>query len=268
MVKRVFVRMPKPAAIPSRRSGRRRGKSGAKKSTVNLIKRVLNQNLETKYVAEQVQLAGFAVPGSINPPADYHILLPQVAQQTTVASSNTREGDVIEPIRASIKGHIWLDNIDPPVGNVIFVKLFFCMAKGIKNVPDLTGLPDGLLEAGTANPAQWTGAGQDLQAFYPICKENYTLLKTKTFVLVKNGGVPIGNQPGSATNLGRDRYTFSYSWKPPKLKYALDADTYPNNHAPIMFAVTYSPGYNTVTDASLVNHVKMNWNLEMFYKDA
>jgi len=230
---------------------------------------VLNRALETKYIAEQVQLAGYAIPGGINPTVDFHYLLPTCNQQTGAATSNTREGDQIEPIRARVSGHIWYDNLDTVVANYVFVKLFFVTAKSLKYLPNAsTDLPNGLLENGSDDPIPWNAAGQDLNAFYPVNKENYTVLKTKTFKLVKNGGLPIGAQPGDMPNIGRDRYPFTFSWTPPKLKYALDAAKYPQNHAPIMFAVAYTPGYNYTTDASTVNQVKMNWNLEMYFKDA
>lgn len=245
----------------------RRGKKSA--SVTKVVKRVLNRQLETKYVAQQINLAGYTITGSIQPSLDYHLMLPAVAQQAAGgATSNTREGDKIEPTRAKISGHIWYDNLDTVVGNVVFVKLFFVTPKNIKSANAANTMNDGLLENGTADPVQWTSAGQDLQAFYPVCKENYTVLKTKTFKFAKNGGLPIGNQPGHDTNLGKDRYSFSYSWKPPTLKYALDADQQPTNHLPVMFAVAYSPGYNYDTDASLTGQVKMNWNIEMFFKDA
>lgn len=258
------------AAARARAGGRvpRRVKRPAKKSSVALIKRVLNGQLETKYVAQQINLAGYTISGSIQPSLDYHLILPAVAQQTTAATSNTREGDTIQPLRARISGHLWYDNLDTNVGNIVFVKLFFCTPKNIKSANAANVMNDGLLENGGVDPVQWTSAGQDLQAFYPVCKENYTLLKTKTFKFVKNGGLPIGNQPGHDTNIGKDRYSFSYSWKPPTLKYAADADQQPSNHLPVMFAVAYSPGYNYDTDASLVGQVKMNWNIEMSFKDA
>ena len=263
----IMVKGTRRNRAPQRQTRKTRKPRG-KKATVALVKQVLNRSLETKYVATQVQLAGFAIPGDITPSADYHFMLPAVSQQTTVATSNTREGDTIEPIRAKISGHIWYNNVDNPVGNIVFVKLFFCTNKSIKDSADLTSLPDGLLEDGSADPVRWVAAKQDLQAFYPVCKENYTVLKTKTFKFVKNGGLPVGNQPTHTTNIGQDRYAFSYSWTPPKLKYALDASTYPSNHAPFMFCVAYSPGYNYATDASLTGTVIMNWNLEMSYKDA
>ena len=239
----------------------------AKKATTALIKRVLNRALETKYVATQVQLAGFPIPGQITPTADYHLMLPDVAQ-AGASTSITRVGDKIEPVRAKISGHIWYDNLDTTVGNIVFVKLFFVTPKNIKSASQVAGISDGLLESGTADPSSWTAARQDLQAFFPVCKENYTLLKTKTFKLVKNGGLPIGNNVTHSTNIGKDRYSFSYSWKPPTLKYDTDASLQPTNHLPLMFCVAYSPGYNYSTDASLANQVKMNWNIELAYKDA
>lgn len=233
-----------------------------------LVKSVLSRQLETKYVAQQNELVGYIIPGDIVPNVDYHPLLPPVVQQPAQATSNTREGDKIEPMSARISGHIWYDNVDNPVGNIVHVKLFFCQSKVLKDTARLNLLPSGLLENGTADPVDWLAAGQDLQAFYPVNKDQYTVLKTMTFKLAKNGGLPIGNQPGHDTNIGRDRYAFSYSWKPPTLKYALDASIYPSNHAPFFFAVAYSPGYNYATDASIANSVAMNWNLEMRFKDA
>jgi len=268
-----FLRV-KGATLGQARAAVRRGRGPArrrvlpKKALTKVVKQVLNRQLETKYVAQQVQLAGFTIPGQITPTADYHLMLPDVAQQTTPATSNTREGDRIEPTRARISGHIWYDNKEPDVGSVVFVKLFFVTPKNIKSANQVAGISDGLLESGTADPSSWTAARQDLQAFFPVCKENYTLLNTKTFKLVKNGGYPIGNQPTHSTNIGKDRYAFSYSWKPPVLKYDTDASQQPTNHLPLMFCVAYSPGYNYTTDASLVGQVKMNWNIEMFYKDA
>jgi len=245
-------------------------KAGGRKSknrTVSLIKQVLNRSLETKYVAVQGQPQ--AMLGHINPPVDYHFMIPRLDQQTTVASSNVREGDTVKPIRASVQGHIWYDNLDVATGNIIFVKLFFLLPKALKNYNDFPGtLADGFLEAGTADPAQWTSANGALQAYYPICKENYTLMKTKTFKFTKNGGLPIGNAPGHDTNIGMDRVPFSFSWKPPTLKYAKDNDDLPSNYAPVMFAVAYSPGYDYDADANLAGQLKWSWQLSMSFKDA
>ena len=246
-------------------------RSRPSKPLVATINRVINRKLETKYVATQVQLAGFTIPGQITPTADYHLMLPDVAQTAGQSTSNTRFGDKIEPTRAKISGHIWFDNLgsdDADPGAIVFVKLFFVTPKNIKSASQAAGISNGLLESGTADPSSWTAARQDLQAFFPVCKENYTLLKTKTFKLVKNGGLPIANTRPASTNIGKDRYSFSYAWKPPTLKYDTDADLQPTNHLPLMFCVAYSPGYNYTTDASLVGQVKMNWNIEMFYKDA
>jgi len=263
--KLIGPRLPSGAFTKKRKP---RMKKSTQQATTAIVKRVLNRQLETKYVADR-STSDLDILGKIDPVSDYHIMLAPVNIQTTVASSNVREGDIIKPITANISGFIWYDNRDTAPGSIVFVKLFFCQSKTIKGVGDLGGnLPQGLLESGAADPVPWTAAAS-LQAYYPVCKENYTLLKTKTFKLVKNGGVPIGNAPGHMTNIGRDRYPFSYSWKPPTLKYQGDGDNFPSNHAPFFFAVAYSPGYNYATDPNLgVGTVKMNWQVSMSFKDA
>ena len=271
--------MARPRLVGPRRPGgkfykkrpaTKKPRSKPAKAALNVaIKKVLNRQLETKYVAEQVQLSGYAIPADITPATDYHLMLPQVVIQTATATNNTREGDYISPIRARIAGHIWLDQA-PAVAKVIYVKLYMVQPKGNKDPALNANLPVGLLDAGAADPVQWVATKQDLQAFYPVNKENYTVMKCFTFKLTNNGGSPIGQAVGAFTNVGggNDRHTFSYSWKPPKLKYANDADNYPTNHNPIFFAVIYSPGFNCATDASLTSAVKMNWNIDMSYKDA
>jgi len=261
-----MVKGTRKARAPRATTRKNRAPRG-KKATVALVKKVLNRSLETKYVAEQNYLSGFNIPGDIIPNTDYHIMIPKVLLQTGAATSNTREGDMIEPIRARISGHIWYSN-DITVGSVVYVKLYFVSPKSVKCTAQNSTLPNGLLEDGGVDPVRWVNTAQDLQTFYPVCKENYTVLKTKVFKFSRNGGTPVGNAAGTNTNIGHDRQAFQYSWTPPKLKYALDADVYPQNHNPIMFVVAYSPGFNYATDASLTNTVRMNWNIEMTYKDA
>jgi len=257
----------KPKRDYRKMAGLRPARVPAKKATTALIKQVLNRNLATKYVAIQGQPQ--AMLGHINPPVDYHFMIPRLDQQTNVASSNVREGDTVKPIRASVSGHIWYDDLDVSTGNIIFVKLFFLLPKALKNYNDFPGtLADGFLEAGTADPAQWTSALGNLQAYYPICKANYTLMKTKTLKFTKNGGLPIGNAAGHDTNINQDRKPFSFSWKPPTLKYAKDNDDLPSNYAPVMFAVAYSPGYDYDANPNLAGQLKWNWQLSMSFKDA
>jgi len=257
-----LLKSPGKARAPRARRRAKGGNTLAKK-----VKSILNRSLATKYVATQAQPQPLL--GHINPPVDYHFMIPQVNQQTLVASSNVREGDTIKPIRATVAGHIWYNNLDVSTGNVIFVKIFFLLPKALKNYNDFPGtLADGLLEAGTADPAQWTSALGSLQSYYPICKANYTLMKTKTFKFTKNGGLPIGNAAGHDTNIGMDRVPFSFSWKPPTLKYARDQDDLPSNYAPVMFAVAYSPGFDYDTNVNLQGQLEWNWQLSMSFKDA
>jgi len=251
----------------SKRAPRRR----PRKSQVSLIKRVLNNQLETKYVAYQSSIAGVYVHGSINPPADYLSILPPVSQQTTTGASNVREGDTIQPTRAKLSGHVYFAQAFEQLGNVVaFVKIFLVQPKRTKFYPTLgSNLPVGLLESGASDPVAWNSAGGSQQTYFPVCKENYTVMGTRTVKLSKNVGLPVGSSStGDVPNFGMDRVPFSFSWKPPTLKYADDSDSFPQNHAPIMFAVAYCPGFDFDANQTLQNSVKINWTCDMYFKDA
>lgn len=249
-----------------RKSSRKtvRGKS----STVKLIKSVLNRSSETKYVAQQSSIAGLYIKGSINPPADFISVFPPVSQQTTVGSNNVREGDVIQPTGARLSGHVYWAQAFETLGNAVaFVKLILVQAKRTKYLPT-ANFPVGLLEAGLGDPTAWNSAGGSQQSYFPISKENYTVIGTRTVKLSKNTGLPVGSSAtGDTTNIGMDRVPFSFSWKPPTLKYAEDGDLYPQNHAPILFAVGYCPGLDFDVNQNLQNAVKFNWTCDMYFKD-
>ena len=277
---RTFRRMtdtaaPRPrvaAARPRRRTyGRRRVTS---RVTTAVVKRVLNRQLETKYVAANKGGLGIVVNASITPSIDAITILPDVQFQTGAATSNTREGDQIEPIKATLRGHIWFNPVPADIPNqeftkILFVKMFIVASKTIKGSQFSGNLDNGLLENGGADPVTWVSSAVDFQAFYPVSKQNYTLLKTRTMKFVKNYGKTQGDTTaGSQPNIDMDRKTFGYSWKPPTLKYANDAQLQPSNHYPIMFLVAYSPGIDVGTTDWLNGALLYNFHTEMFYKDA
>lgn len=255
-----------------RQVAKRRSTKG-KKSTVNLIKRVLNNQLETKYVAQNVAPGGSAVKGFCAPNNDALTIVPDVKWQdsTTGASSNTREGDQIEPVRATIRGHLWFNPAleNQNTSKILFVKMFILQSKTIKASYAKSGLDGGWLEDGTANPVQWLSPTLDFNAFYPVAKQNYRVLKTQTFKFVKNVGLPIGDiTNGNSPNIDVDRKVFSYSWKPPTLKYGDDAKVQPNNHYPFMVLVAYAPGLDVETTDELKQAILYDYHTEMYYKDA
>lgn len=251
-----------------------------KKATTALIKRVLNRKLETKYVAQQIFVGGTPVKSQCTPAADAVTILPNVAIQTTNATNNVREGDEIQPIKATIRGHIWfnprLDDIpNQEYSKILFVKMYIVQAKAVKTAGNVGSLPAGFLMNGTANPVSWVSSAEDLQSFYPVAKQNYTLLKSQTFKFVKNLGKTVGDittTVGTASNpnFDVDRKVFSYTWKPPTLKYNVDTDLQPQNHFPMMFIVAYSPGYDLLNVANpyLDKALLYDFNTEMYFKDA
>ena len=259
------MKVAQPGKVAKRRAPRR---TALKKA----IKQVLNRELETKYVAADVSQSGAVVKGDITPSTDAITILPPVNFQTAGAAASTdlREGDVIKPLRAAIRGNIWFNPLEEQAASkILYVKMFIVQSKTIKGAQFKGSLDAGLLEKGTANPVSWVGSVGDLQAFYPVSKQNYTLLKTQTFKFVKNVGNTVGDTTaGNSPNINMDRKTFSYSWKPPTLKYANEAQTQPTNHFPIMFLVAYSPGYD-VTSLDVLNQALLyNFHTEMYYKDA
>jgi len=264
-----------PATRKNRKASTRSNKTGkrrvpAKKATTALIKTVLSRQLETKYVAEQLHGSdgGLSIPGNIVPTTNSHSLLPQVVLQGGAAVSNAREGDAIQPIRAHFNLNMWFNNDDANC-KIIFVKIFLLHIKSTKYFPlVITDAPDGMFENGTADPVNWVNTSQALQAYYPVCKDNYTVMKTKTFKFMKNYQVPLGGNGAPNLTTLTDRHSFSYSWKPPTLKYAKDLDTYPQNHAPVFYAVAYSPGFNVDGSDALSSAIKMEWQVSMSYKDA
>lgn len=265
--------------MAGRRAGRKQGikrpyvRKAAVKQTTAIVKRVLNRELETKYVATQVSTTGSVVKGFCNPAADAISILCPVAFQgaATGAASNLREGDAITPLRASIKGHIWFNPLQEvqATSKILFVKMFILTSKQIKSQQFQGNLDGGWLENGTINPVQWVSTASDLQSFYPVAKQNYNVLKTRTFKFVKNVGNCIAdNTAGNSPNLNVDRKTFSYSWKPPTLKYADESKTLPTNHFPFMCLVAYAPGLDVENVAELKDALLYNFNSEMYYKDA
>lgn len=246
------------------------GRRNKKRSSVDLIKRVIRGQLETKYVAEQQDAIGVPVPGGLTPSVNYIRCLTPVSLQTDPASNNVREGNKIQPTRASVNIDFWMVN-GSTTSKTIFVKVFFLQSKSVKSglTAQLATLPSGFLESGAADPVQWVGTTGALQRYFPVCKDNYTILKIKTIKLTKNGGEPIGENAltpyvGGST----DRKSVSFTWRPPTLKYGLDSDIQPQNHAPFFMAVAYSPGFIYTTDESLMNSVNMTWQTNMYFKDA
>jgi len=270
-----FMRV-KGATIGQARAARRarpKARRGIpKKATTAIIKRVLKSQLETKYCTNVQDVpTPVILTGHITPATDAMQMLAPVAIQSGTASSNVREGDSIQPVKATTSGFLYFNNIAGDVGKIVHVKIFMCSPKEIKDYALLPNLQNALLMNGqSANPVPWTAAQAEVQQYLPVAKSLYTVLKTFTFKLTKQPGVPIGASAGDVCNLGgsNDRVAFSYSWKPPTLKYATDASNFPGNHAPVMFAVCYSPGYNYDTDASLTGSVSLSAVNQLWFKDA
>lgn len=260
----------KPRAPRAPRKPRAARAPRARSALNTAIQRVLNRNLETKYVAQQAGItAPLFVNGDITASIDYISICPLVAQQTGAAASNVRCGEQIKPLKATINVDFWFVNEATPVAKTVFVKAFFVSAKSVRKLdPTIVApVPTGLLEDGSSDPVGWKGALGSLQRYYPVCKDNYTVHAIRTVKLVMNATDPISGTTPYPDGQS-DRKSISFSWTPPTLKYNLEADQFPQNHAPMMFLVAYSPGFIYTTDASLVNTVQYAYHTSMSFKDA
>lgn len=259
------------AQIRRNRARARANRAGSTGSFAKKVTAVLNRKLETKYVSQNVHSGGAVVPGSFSPSTDYIPIVPDVVFQTGSAVSNQREGDSIQPLRASVRGHIWFNPASTPQSGsrVLFVKMFILQSKTVKSATLAGNLDNGWLENGTANPVSWVSSSLDFQAFYPVSKQNYTVLKTQTFKFVKNvGNVIADSTAGNSPNIDCDRKQFSYSWRPPTLKYANDLQNQPTNHFPFMVLVAYAPGLDVESVEELNESLLYDYHREMYYKDA
>ena len=259
--KRPAVRKPRTTTMP-------------KQASVKLIKKILKSQIETKYCASS---GTYAPKGSIVPSSMNILMLPPVYQQTTVGSTNVREGDYITPTRFNMSGFVRYNNafgLTNFPANSVYVKLFFVTPKDIKDsflTPNL--LPE-FIENGTADPVNWTsGVYSSLNSFLPVCKQLYTVLKTKTIKLVKNQGTPINNPASPTTTdtpnvaINGDCVPWSISLKVPRLKYVLDASFQPTNYCPLMFAVAYIPGID-FDFQGLGGSLAVDYQSQLWFKDA
>ena len=246
-----------------------------KPATTALVKRVLRNQLETKYVASN---GTFAPKGNFVPNANNIIMLPPVYQQTVVASTNVREGDIIQPTKFTMSGFCRFNSAYNFGTNFpalsVYIKLFWVTPKDIKDSFLTPNLTPGFLENGTPDPVQWTsGVYSSLNTYLPVSKNLYTVLKTKTIKLVKNQGAPVSNPAAPVTSdtpnvaYNGDCIPWSMSMTVPRLKYMLDASFQPSNFCPLMFAVAYIPGVD-FDAAALGGSLAVDYQSQLWFKDA
>lgn len=237
-------------------------------SVASYVKRIVNGQLEKKFVSNAVQAANFN--SSIAVIGDMKSLVPQVTSGT---GSWQRLDQRITPLRLTTTWHFsFSDTINRSMN--IIITLYCFHKKNVKYVPDMiqdvTTNGIQLLSAGNSGIVQPYN-GYVTEGDLPINKDSYQLIKKYTFQLTNNVGLPNGDlTPGNAPNvsLAASHKKISLTVKTPKqLTYKPTTGiVYPDGFAPF-WAVGYAHVGGAAPDAFNTD-LNVSWNTRMVYTDA
>lgn len=240
----------------------------AKPTFAKKVIQVVNSQVETKYVAQDLVLST-QVPSGQTTPAQFKQMLPTVTQGT---GDSQRIGDTIKPIKARTMITVNFNqssiNFDDVQVNVLVL-----MAKGASTQGAVGGLPPGqLLRVGnginTDPDATVYTQLQFLQHInkYQINSEQYTLCKWFKRRFAK-GSYNINGVPGanatSQVAVAQPAHTFVYDWKPPVLRYSTPGAVLPTNHYPV-----YLVWCTTSDGGSYSGALEFGTRTELYFKDA
>jgi len=250
---------------------RRNKKMRKASSTVKLIKKVLADEIETKYVTQT--LVNCQPFNSEITNVDVLPITPQLQQMgSDVGSAWQRNGVRISPKSLTLKCH-WSYTPVARSGAII-VHYFILNSKTIKSALALpTGVVmNNLLRAGQGQLAiPFDGSQRNAQ--YPVNTLEYNVLHRGSFLLQKNTGTvqdstTAGNQPIVNSVCFRKEFKIPL---PAKLTYDQDNQNprtvlYPNGFAPFM-VFGYCHQDNTVPD-TVNQDVTLTATSHMWFDDA
>ena len=239
------------------------------------ISRVINRNIETKYVSYRPYnnvsgpLYKTSFTQAINSSNEAYALIPPI---TVGSGDHQRDGNEIRPVSLTVKGFVsLLENADDSA--FLDVDIYILRHKSIKDVNyqlQLGNLGD-LLNAGnglnTGYDGSWTHSA------FPINTSTYTLLKHKKIRLQKGWGdantyISRANESVAAYN-AFPQHQKNFSFKvplPASLKYKNDTDTTPSMDYPFMVI-----GWNVPTNLDLNDSLQIisaSATTHLYYKDA
>lgn len=268
-------RVPRTAAFKAGRKaglkagiGRRPRKIKASKGLAKAITKVVNSQLETKYVAQDLVGGALVTTGGVTP-GILQQMLPALGQG---GGDYQRNGVIVKPVRASCR---WVVHFNAASTNFddLTVNLLVLAVKGRQTANAVSQIVGPSLlrggNGGYADPDPATYTQVQLMEHvnnYRINSEQYTQLKwfKKRFA---KGSYDINGVPGAnATSqiaVNRPAVTFNYTWKPPTLKYLTGAPTLPTNHYPV-YVIWCTANDGTVYSGNLSYGLRS----EMFFKDA
>ncbi|ALE29665.1 coat protein [Lake Sarah-associated circular virus-21] len=252
-------------------------KGAAKAGIVSLMKKMISQGEETKYVALNnfTPLQPVLVPAGASSPINS--MLPILSQGT---DDWQRIGEQIQPTAASVNFRF---QFIPEVNATedLTVVLYILTYKKVKSFPLAIADPTvcQFLDNGQGaaqffqpnnealGPPAVYDCGAQISAMMPIHKSTHTLLKKKVFRFVRNQGVTDFDATPSATpNIRANHHEYTYKFKKlPKLKYEDNHAQYPSNFAPFALAYVY-----TNSGRALATPSPIGWSMRsnLYFKDS
>lgn len=286
--------MVKIMTIRNRRTGRKvgvyRGKDlsmAAKKAVTKIAKRVVNRAAETKYVGELYANEPTAIYGSTVPTGGQPQIFDVCPSLSEGVAENQRTGVKIVPTRHTVDLDLTFNtnndiNGNPALDNCawdITVHVWYGYVRRYKNSVDIltnaANILANLLDTGAGTTLPWAGSPYD---HLKKVNTEWFQLKQKSFRMFR----PFGDQNAASLAGGLTTYfpqsihkTLKLSFKPPKVLQYNEANTLPENYAPVVI-VGYQ--HNDSTQASnafgagntvlTAPALQMMLKQHMFFKDV
>lgn len=245
------------------------------KALTTAIQRVVNRNVETKYVMYRPysNSAGLMLntnfTQAINSSGEAYALIPPISLGD---GDHQRTGNVINPTSLTIKGFVsLLDNAADSAS--LDVDIYILRHKAIKDVAYQTQLGNfgDLLNSGDGLNVGYDGSWT--HSAMPINTSTYQLLKHKKIRLEKGWGdvntyISLAAEARAAYNIApRHQKNFSIKVKlPKKLQYKADTDTTPSMDYPFMVIGWNVPSNLDTTSSNQI--IKVTATSHLYYKDA
>jgi len=256
----------------SKTSKRRSGPKAKtrKAATVKLIKQVMANEVETKFVAETTMRTSF---NSSISAGDKIRLLPKLVQDQGEGNAYERLATKVSPRKLKISCHV---SLTPALtrSTAVTVHWFVLTSRQYKNINDVLANANMQRLLRTGNSGQYFPFDGNVDVgMLPVNNTDFTVLKRGSFNLSKNTGLvqddtTAGNQP----IVGPVSKSWSFDLATPaKLIYEQDNNSprvvyYPNNFAPfIVMGYTHQDGsIPDVLNADCTGIVQT----QLYYDDA
>jgi len=235
------------------------------------IKKVMDRQSETKYVAQQI-ITDSAVPYVGGGATTFLPLQPVVAQNVAGVSgqSNQRIGERIKPVKISADFQFCF-NPSSTQSHDYRVKLFVLKPKQYNNFNAMvaSGFTGTLLDNGDQTSADWDPINQLTSDQKPVDNEFWNVIKIKKFKLIKNtpavdGAIPPGTPNTSRSSIVNYRVNLYGRGLKKNLVYSGAGASLPNNFNPVFCLIAYA---SDGSPPQIVSPVNATCRLHMWFKD-